>query len=54
MDRRRLLNPGPPALLVEGNDGIDLSEALANLFQFGWVGCVAPGPVPPPGGGKFN
>jgi len=54
MDRRRLLTPGPPALLVEGNDGVDLSEALANLYQFGWSGCGAPGPTPPRGGGRVT
>jgi hypothetical protein len=53
-DRRRLLSPGPPALLVEANDGVDLTEALANLFQFGWGGCVAPGLTPAQGGGIYD
>jgi hypothetical protein len=55
-DRRRLLSPGPPGLLVEGNDGVDLSEVLASLstFGFGGSGCVPPGPVPAPGGGVFD
>ena len=54
IDRRRLLLPNPPALLVEANDGVDLSEALANLAQFGWSGCSAPGPTPAHGGGRFS
>jgi len=54
LDRSRLMAPGPPAMVVEANNGVDLSEALASLFQFGWSGCSAPGPVPPEGGGVFN
>ena len=53
-DRTRLTLPGPPALVVEANDGIDLQEALTNLYQFGWGGCSAPGPTPPHGGGRFD
>jgi len=56
LDRTRVTTPGPPGLLIEGNDGVDLSEALANLFQFGWGAglCAAPGAVPGEGGGKFS
>jgi hypothetical protein len=52
-DRTRLLSPGPPGVLIEANNGIDLSEALASLAQFGFggMGCLAPGPVPAEGGG---
>jgi hypothetical protein len=55
-DRTRLTSPGPPGMLVEGNNGIDLSEALANLAQFGFGGngCVNPGPVPVEGGGHYD
>jgi hypothetical protein len=55
-DRMRMLDPGPIGVVVEGNNGIDLSEVLASLFNwgFGGAGCVAPGPVPAPGGGVFD
>jgi hypothetical protein len=67
-DRVRRLSPTPPGSLVEANNGIDLTEPLAALAQFGFggAGCVAPhwddedgnpgsGPtVPLQGQGKFN
>jgi hypothetical protein len=55
-DRVRIVNPTPPGTLVEANNGVDLTEALANLAQFGFggAGCAAPGPVPVQGAGAFD